>query len=101
MEDSFAFAIQDHLELQRRNRLLEGDMPLSGYREPRANGRGHAVALEDTQEWVMPDSPEWVVPDSPALLEHEPLFPPAEPEQLFPPAEQLWSGGPPAFDWGD
>ena len=84
MEDSFAFAIQDHLELQRRNRLLEGDMPLSTYREQRANGPGHAVALEDTQEWVMPDSP--------ALLEHEPLFPPAE---------QLWSGGAPAFDWGD
>jgi hypothetical protein len=98
MDDSFAFAIQDHLELQRRNRLLEGDMPLSGYRGPRTNGRanghghGHAVALEDTQEWVMPDSPEWVVPDSPALLEHE---------TLFPPAEQLWSGGAPAFDWGD
>ena len=107
MEDSFAFAIQDHLELQRRNRLLEGDMPLSGYREPRSNGRSHAVVLEDTQEWAMPDSPEWVVPDSPAVLEHEQLFAPAEPEpepepeQLFPPAEQLWSGGAPAFDWGD
>jgi hypothetical protein len=78
--DSFAFAIQDHLELQRRNRPLEGDMPLSGYREPRSN---RAVALEDTQEWVMPDSP--------ALLEHEPLVAPAE---------QLWTDTP-AFDWGD
>ena len=77
MDDSFAFAIQDHLELQRRNRMLEGDMPLSTYREPRA------TVLEDTQEWVMPESP--------ALLEHQPLFPPAE---------QLWTGTP-AFDWGE
>jgi hypothetical protein len=78
MDDSFAFAIQNHLELQRRNRTLEGDMPLATYRDPRAR-----AALEDTQEWVTPESP--------ALLEHEPLFPPAE---------QLWTGTP-AFDWGD
>ena len=78
MDDSFAFAIQNHLELKRRNRVLEGAMPLSSYRDPRS-----AVTLEDTQEWVMPESP--------ALLEHEPLFPPAE---------QLWTGTP-AFDWGD
>jgi hypothetical protein len=81
MDDSFAFAIQDHLELQRRNRELEGDMPLSTYREP--GRRGRAVVLEDTQEWVMPDSP--------AVLQHEPLFAPAE---------QLWTDTP-AFDWGD
>ena len=78
MDDSFDLAIKDHLELQRRNRLLESEMPLSTYRDPRA-----APVLEDTQEWVMPDSP--------AVLEHEPLFPPAE---------ELWSGVP-AFDWGD
>jgi hypothetical protein len=78
MDESFAVAIQDHLELQRRNRLLEGEMPLSTYRDPRS-----AVALEDTQEWALPESP--------AVLEHEPLFPPAE---------ELWSGTP-AFDWGD
>jgi hypothetical protein len=78
MDDSFAFAIQNHLELQRRNRGLEGQMPLQSYRDP-----GAATVLEDTQEWVMPESP--------ALLEHEPLFPPAE---------QLWTGTP-AFDWGD
>jgi hypothetical protein len=78
MDESFAVAIQDHLDLQRRNRLLEANMPLSAYRDPRA-----APALEDTQEWVMPDSP--------AVMEHEPLFPPAE---------ELWSGTP-AFEWGD
>jgi hypothetical protein len=91
MDESFAFAIQDHLELQRRNRLLEGDMPLSVYREARA-----PAVLEDTQEWQMPAPPalleqEWVTPETPAVLEHE---------TLFPPPEELWSGQP-AFDWGN
>ena len=79
MDESFAVAIQDHLELQRRNRLLDPQMPLESYRDPRS-----APALEDTQEWVMPEAP--------AKLEHV--------EPLFPPAEELWSGTP-AFDWGD
>ena len=89
MDDTFDLAIKDHLELQRRNRLLEPQMPLSTYRDgpPATNGHatnGHAaIALEDTQEWAMPESP--------AMLEHEPLFPAAE---------ELWSGTP-AFDWGD
>lgn len=85
MDDSFDLAIKDHLELQRRNRMLEAEMPLSEYRDGRPTAtNGHvAIALEDTQEWVMPDSP--------AVLEHEPLFPAAE---------ELWSGTP-AFDWGD
>lgn len=92
MDESFAFAIQDHLELQRRNRPLEEDMPLSAYHELRAP----TPVLEETQEWSMPESPalleqEWVTPESPAVLEHEPLFPPPE---------ELWSGAP-AFDWGD
>ena len=80
MDESFALAIQDHLDLQARNRRLESDMPLSSYRDPRA-----APVLEDTQEWVMPDTP--------AKLEHDV-------EPLFPPAEELWTGTP-AFDWGD
>lgn len=96
MDESFSVAIQDHLDLQRRNRPLEAEMPLSSYRD----GRAAAPALEDTQEWAMPEAPavlaeEWVTPESPAVLEHEP-----EPEPLFPPAEELWSGTP-AFDWGD
>ena len=46
---------------------------------------GHAaVALEDTQEWVMPEVR--------TVLAHD--------EPLFPPAEELWTGAP-AFDWGD
>jgi hypothetical protein len=83
MDDSFDLAIKAHLELQRRNRMLEAEMPLAAYRDGPAPAVQVAVALEDTQEWVMPESP--------ALLEHEPLFPPPE---------QLWSGVP-AFDWGD
>jgi len=80
MDESFAVAIQDHLDLQRRNRLLEPEMPLDGYRDPTV-----ASVLEETQEWVMPDTP--------AKLEHDV-------EPLFPPAEDLWTGTP-AFDWGD
>ena len=86
METSFDLAIKDHLELQRRNRWLEREMPLSSYRDGPAPGAVAvpALVLEDTQEWVMPDSP--------AKLEH------AEP--LFPPPDELWTGTP-AFDWGD
>ena len=79
MEDSFGLAIKEHLELQRRNRLLDGDMPLEQYRE-----RSPASAVEDTQEWVMPEV-------ATVLSHHEPLFPAAE---------ELWTGTP-AFDWGD
>jgi hypothetical protein len=81
MEESFDLAIKDHLELKRRNRLLEGQMPLAAYRD--GGVARHAVVLEDTQEWVMPESP--------AVLEHEPLFPAPE---------DLWTGAP-VFDWGD
>jgi len=81
MDESFALAIQDHLDLQRRNRLLEAELPLESYRDPTRA----APALEDTQEWVMPDTP--------AKLEHDV-------QPLFPPAEDLWTGTP-AFDWGD
>jgi hypothetical protein len=87
MEESFGLAIQEHLELQRRNRPLEKEMPLDGYREPGARRAAaqHAssVVLEDTQEWVMPDAP--------TVIDHEPLFPAPE---------DLWSGTP-TFDWGD
>ena len=81
MDDSFDLAIKDHLELQRRNRLLEPEMPLATYREggtpAPAPATRAAIALEDTQEWTIPD-------DAPML----------------PPVEDLWSGTP-AFEWGD
>jgi hypothetical protein len=81
VEESFGLAIKEHLELQRRNRLLEAEMPLERYREPGAVAV--SPVLEETQEWVMPETR--------TVIEHEPLFPPAE---------ELWSGTP-AFDWGD
>jgi hypothetical protein len=84
VDESLGLAIKEHLELQRRNRMLEPEMPLAHYREDspngNGNGNGHApVVLEDTQEWQLPDRS-------------------AEP--LFPPADVLWTGTP-AFDWGD
>jgi hypothetical protein len=82
MEESFGLAIQEHLELQRRNRLLEAEMPIATYREPGATPQASSV-LEETQEWVMPETR--------TVIEHEPLFPNPE---------ELWSGTP-AFDWGD
>ena len=80
MDESFGLVIREHLELQRRNRMLEEEMPLAHYREPPAAA---AAVLEDTEEWVLPETP--------TVLRHEPLFPAAE---------ELWSGAP-AFDWGD
>jgi hypothetical protein len=82
MEESFGLAIQEHLELQRRNRLLEAEMPIEGYRDPSA-AVSASTLLEETQEWTL------------AELRTE-----SENEPLFPPAEELWSGTP-AFDWGD
>ena len=73
----FGTAIQHHLELQRRNRMLEPDMPLAQYRDGNTDQVSVAIALEDTQEWTIAD-------DAPML----------------PPVEDLWSGTP-AFEWGD
>jgi len=86
MDDTFDLAIKDHLELQRRNRLLEREMPLDQYREP---GSARAVAV--TASTVLEDTQEWVMPGVRTVIEHEPLFPVPE---------ELWSGTP-AFDWGD
>jgi hypothetical protein len=84
MDDSFDLAIKDHLELKRRNRLLEADMPLAAYREDGAAPASRAaIALEDTQEWVLPEVS--------TVIAHEPLFPAPE---------ELWTGTP-AFDWGN
>ena len=81
MEESFGLAIKEHLELQRRNRLLEAEMPLEHYRESGPVAAASPV-LEETQEWVMPEVR--------TVIEHEPLFPAAD---------ELWAGQP-AFDWG-
>ncbi len=98
MEESFDLAIKEHMELQRRNRMLESEMPLAHYLEPRSgepgtrqlsspepSSRRHSSApvLEDTQEWVLPEAP--------TVMGHE---------TPRPPAEDIWAGTP-AFDWGD
>jgi hypothetical protein len=77
--DDLGSVIQEHLDLQRKNRLLEPEMPLDRYRDGRA-----APELEETAEWVLPESRT-------VLDDHEPLFPAAE---------ELWTGTP-AFNWGD
>jgi hypothetical protein len=85
VEDSFDLVIKEHLALQRRNRLLEADMPIERYREP---GSTPARVLSSS---VLEDTQEWVLPEVSTVIEHEPLFPPPE---------ELWTGTP-AFDWGD
>jgi hypothetical protein len=90
VDDTFDLAIKEHLELQRRNRLLEAEMPLELYKEP---GSAPAVAapVSASASAVLEETQEWALPEDPTVLGHEPLFPAAE---------ELWSGTP-AFDWGD
>jgi hypothetical protein len=84
VEESFGLAIKEHLELQRRNRALETEMPLEHYREgsERSSGSGTQV-LESTEEWVLPEAR--------TVIGHEPRAPARD---------ELWTGTP-AFDWGD
>ena len=63
MESSFDSAINDHLELRRRNAALEARLPLDRYRSEETSNhslfRPEAEArLEETQEFV----PDWPVP---------------------------------------
>ena len=80
----FALAIKEHLELKRRNRALESELPLEHYLEgsERSSGNG-AQVLENTEEWVLPEAS--------TVIGHEPRAPVAD---------ELWTGTP-AFDWGD
>jgi hypothetical protein len=82
VEESFGLAIKEHLELQRRNRMLEPEMPLAHYRGDGTPGGGTQV-LENTEEWVLPEAR--------TVIGHEPRAPVAD---------ELWTGTP-AFDWGD
>jgi hypothetical protein len=85
MGSSFDSAINDHLELRRRNASLEARLPLDRYR-PKATSN-HSLfkpeaeaRLEETQDFV----PDWPVP--------------AERDA----AVDSWLvREPPAFDWGD
>ncbi len=81
MEESFGLAIKEHLELKRRNRALESELPLEHYLETGATAV--SPLSEDTQEWVLPEAS--------TVLGHEPRAPVAD---------ELWAGTP-AFDWGD
>ena len=84
MEESFDLAIKEHLELQRRNRMLEAEMPLEHYKEgSERNSGGGAQVLENTEEWVLPEAS--------TVIGHEPRAPVPD---------ELWTGTP-AFDWGD
>ncbi len=90
MDDTFDLAIKEHLELQRRNRLLEAEMPLELYKEP-GSTPAVSVSVSASVSAVLEDTQEWALPEDPTVLGHEPLFPAAE---------ELWAGTP-AFDWGD
>jgi hypothetical protein len=81
---SFSDAINDHLELRRRNAELEASLPLERYRSGEIGNhslfKAEAEArLEETQE---------LEPDWPVLSERDAL--------------DTWLvHEPPAFDWGD
>jgi hypothetical protein len=84
MEESFDLAIKEHLELKRRNRALEPEMPLEHYLDGSERSSGGATqVLENTEEWVLPEAR--------TVMGHE---------QPAPAPEELWTGTP-AFDWGD
>ena len=98
----FAQVIQDHLELQRRNSLLEPDMPLNRYvhEDPFEN---HPLFKTEEQARI-----EDTLDGEPAVTAHsdrmvewagedtvEYVFPEAEED-----AESVW-GRSRDFDWGD
>jgi hypothetical protein len=84
VEESFGLAIKEHLELKRRNRALEPEMPLEHYLDGSERSSGGATqVLENTEEWVLPEAR--------TVMGHE---------QPAPAPEELWTGTP-AFDWGD
>lgn len=99
----FAQVIQDHLELKRRNSLLEGDMPLDQYQveDPFENHplfkTEEQARIEDTMDGNEPAVAveghvlEWLAEDT---AEHS--F--AEAEE--PSEDSLW-GRSREFDWGD
>jgi hypothetical protein len=87
VEASFARAIQDHLELQRRNRRLESSMPIDAYRDQRLVDGHSLFRREDVAR-----REEATLREDWPTQEREPLFPQS--------AEELWSSEP-AFDWGD
>jgi hypothetical protein len=87
VEASFGSVIKEHLELQRRNRHLDGTMPLDRYLDQPAvanHALFRAEATAQAEERPQPD--EWPTREDGRLSLESP--------------EELWSSSP-SFDWGD
>ena len=82
--EPFEQAIQEHLELQRRNAALEATMPLDRYRVAEALD-GHGLFKSESEARMEETaSSAWPTSESDT--------------GLYPP-EEFWSATP-AFDWG-
>jgi hypothetical protein len=86
MGSSFDDAIQQHLELKRRNSHLEESLPLSAYLDAGSVFDGDKEN-EQSKEGAAFDTAEWTGtrPKAETFLES---------------LEDVWSSGP-VFDWGD
>jgi hypothetical protein len=97
VEASFGRAIREHLELKRRNSLLDGTMPLDRYREQDAVGSRPPFEPQESTRLQEATRFEEARHES-ALAD---VWPDREREPLFGESpEDLWSGSP-SFDWGD
>ena len=98
MDTTFARVIEDHLELKRKNSLLDTNMPLSRYRveDPFENHplfkTEEQARIEDTLDGSEPDLHAATVLAWPTATEPEA----GEPD----PEDSFW-GRSRDFDWGD
>jgi hypothetical protein len=83
--ETFEQAIQEHLELQRRNAALEESMPLARYRADDALDRHGLFKSESEARREETPSSAW---------------PTAESDTGLYPPEEFWVAAP-AFDWGE
>jgi hypothetical protein len=99
MDTAFARVIEEHLELKRRNSMLDGDMPLSRYRvdDPFENHplfkTEEQARIEDTLDGSEPDLKAETVLAWP-VFDAESIEEPPDPDDSF------W-GRSRDFDWGD
>jgi hypothetical protein len=105
----FAQVIQDHLELKRRNSLLEGDMPLDRYmnEDPFENHplfkTEEQARVEDTMDGVQSIVDERTSLDWPTVEDtfvNAPASADEDAPEQEPSDETLWSKSR-DFDWGD
>jgi hypothetical protein len=100
MDTAFARVIEDHLELKRRNSMLDGEMPLSRYRvdDPFENHplfkTEEQARIEDTMDGSDPNLHADTVLAWPPAFEAESVEEPPDPDDSF------W-GRSRDFDWGD